>query len=627
MNTSTRLALTLAVISCFGALLVATVQRAVLSADYTALQERKATDDLQRSRERVIAELESLGSTTSDWAFWDDTYGFVQDKNPKYADINLRDTIFDTTSVEYLCMINRAGRVVFQRTQSPDGLISSEIKGFNPLDLNVNELVERAGAKPSKVELRAVINTSSGPFALSARPILTSDKAGPFAGTLIFGKYLTANDVHRVSEQLRVPFQLVTQSLVSGKVSRAGKLFSPKSAKDVYVGLVPLPNATSYESVYVKSETVPDIAAGGQAAMRWTTISLLFLAFLTALASILASLNLVTLPLAALAKGLDRAQLRTGLQIKPSLLARRDEVGTLAQALQAMVNRMDNYQQKLILSSRESGMAQVAKGILHNAGNVLNSISVSTAKLQEAVPAESAPGLSKASKMLDDLASSNDLDAERERLRKLSRYLEECDTVARERDAVLRAEIQSLAVAVECMSTVIDAHQVLSSRDYHTVEVSIDRAVDAAAGALEPALAADGIKVQTSHESIDVVTIDETRFAQIISNLLTNAGHALRKQPMEDRRIEIKTSFNKTDCTVVVEDTGVGMDAETLARIFENGFSTKGPNRGFGLHYCATTAMEMGGRLTAESDGIGRGSRFILTFPIQGDICLEQLVA
>jgi signal transduction histidine kinase len=53
-----------------------------------------------------------------------------------------------------------------------------------------------------------------------------------------------------------------------------------------------------------------------------------------------------------------------------------------------------------------------------------------------------------------------------------------------------------------------------------------------------------------------------------------------------------------------------------MTRIFAHGFTTRKTGHGFGLHSCALAARQMGGTLTAHSDGAGKGAIFTLELPI-----------
>ncbi len=64
-------------------------------------------------------------------------------------------------------------------------------------------------------------------------------------------------------------------------------------------------------------------------------------------------------------------------------------------------------------------------------------------------------------------------------------------------------------------------------------------------------------------------------------------------------------------------DNGVGIPADNLTKIFSYGFTTKEDGHGIGLHSAALTAKEMGGALTAHSDGPGKGATFTLDLPFE----------
>jgi two-component system NtrC family sensor kinase len=68
---------------------------------------------------------------------------------------------------------------------------------------------------------------------------------------------------------------------------------------------------------------------------------------------------------------------------------------------------------------------------------------------------------------------------------------------------------------------------------------------------------------------------------------------------------------------IEVRDNGVGIPPENLARIFTYGFTTREDGHGFGLHSGRRMAEDMGGSLTARSEGLGKGASFVLEFPCQ----------
>ena len=65
-----------------------------------------------------------------------------------------------------------------------------------------------------------------------------------------------------------------------------------------------------------------------------------------------------------------------------------------------------------------------------------------------------------------------------------------------------------------------------------------------------------------------------------------------------------------------IADSGVGILPQNLTRIFSHGFTTRKNGHGFGLHSSALSAKEMGGSLTAHSEGVGKGATFTLELPL-----------
>jgi two-component system, NtrC family, sensor kinase len=116
-----------------------------------------------------------------------------------------------------------------------------------------------------------------------------------------------------------------------------------------------------------------------------------------------------------------------------------------------------------------------------------------------------------------------------------------------------------------------------------------------------------------------VVRLDRARVLQILVNLISNASHALENAPGDAHQITLTVNaVAGSNLRVSVRDEGEGIPAQNLTRIFAHGFTTRKSGHGFGLHSCALAARQMGGTLTAHSDGPGRGATFTLELPIDG---------
>src|SRR6185369_8121635 len=104
---------------------------------------------------------------------------------------------------------------------------------------------------------------------------------------------------------------------------------------------------------------------------------------------------------------------------------------------------------------------------------------------------------------------------------------------------------------------------------------------------------------------------------QILVNLLRNATHACNESGRENKQITVQIATNESHVRIAVTDNGVGISPENLPRLFNHGFTTRKDGHGFGLHGGAIAASQLGGKLSAQSNGPGTGATFILELPFQ----------
>ncbi len=113
------------------------------------------------------------------------------------------------------------------------------------------------------------------------------------------------------------------------------------------------------------------------------------------------------------------------------------------------------------------------------------------------------------------------------------------------------------------------------------------------------------------------VTANVDELKQVLLNLTINALEATRT---EDGVVEIGCSRTDDNVIIEVRDNGVGMDSKTLNRVFDPFFTTRKSDGqsgvGLGLSISYAIIQQHGGRITAHSDGPGKGSRFVIKLPV-----------
>lgn len=273
--------------------------------------------------------------------------------------------------------------------------------------------------------------------------------------------------------------------------------------------------------------------------------------------------------------------------------------------------------QKMLATARQAGMAEVAASVLHNVGNVLNSVNVSAVMVGEQIAKSKLSQLTLLSHLLNEHA--NDLHqfiSEDPRGSQLPAFIKGLSDYWIVQQDTLNEEINLLIKNIEHIKNIISMQQNLSKIKKMNEVVSIEKT-------LEEALFITGIEtnhpdviIKRKFRSLHPIIIDKVKLLQILVNLLHNAKEALIESSNHPKKIKLKITCNGKDkCSILIEDNGIGIPSKNLTHIFSYGFTTKKEGHGFGLHSCALAAKEMGGTIIANSEGIGKGAQFELELP------------
>ncbi len=303
-------------------------------------------------------------------------------------------------------------------------------------------------------------------------------------------------------------------------------------------------------------------------------------------------------------------------------------VAERTQELREQVNAKDlalaelaEAQKRLIELSRISGMAEVATGVLHNVGNVLNSVNVSATIVADRLRDSRVSQIGELVHVLrnheDELGNflANDPGGQRvlPYMANLSLHLEQ------ERDQ-LGKEVSTLAQHVSHIKEIVSMQQTYARSSGIFEKVELADLIKDVLGITGPGLERHNIAIKIESEELPSIITDRHKVLQILLNLMRNAKDAVRAAGNVERKVSIRMRRASGERIVIsVADNGTGIPAENLVRIFSHGFTTKRDGHGFGLHSGALAARQLGGSLIAESDGPNMGATFTLELPIQGN--------
>jgi signal transduction histidine kinase len=273
---------------------------------------------------------------------------------------------------------------------------------------------------------------------------------------------------------------------------------------------------------------------------------------------------------------------------------------------------------QLLEISRQAGMADVATGVLHNVGNVLNSVNVSANLLAEYVGKSKGGDLTRVTALLREHARDlGDFVTTHPQGKHLTAFLEALDHhLAAEREAIVR-EVDALREKVGHIKDIVMMQQSYAMVAGVQEQLKVTELVEDSLRLSAAALDRHRIEIIRAYEDAPMINVDKHKALQILVNLVTNAKCACVDSGRTDRRTTLRVVSAEGRVKISVTDNGVGIPPENLTRVFNHGFTTRKGGHGFGLHSGALAARELGGSLTAHSDGPGRGATFTLELPLQ----------
>jgi signal transduction histidine kinase len=281
----------------------------------------------------------------------------------------------------------------------------------------------------------------------------------------------------------------------------------------------------------------------------------------------------------------------------------------------------ENTHKELMDISRRAGMAEVATGVLHNVGNVLNSVNVSATLITEKVRRSKSGNVARVAALInehiDDLGNFMTQD---EKGRKLPNYLNLLAEGINSEQQDIQTELASLRGNIEHIREIVNMQQDYARISGVKETMPVKDLVDDALKMHSGAYLRHAVQLTREYEDVPMITTDKHKVLQILVNIFHNAKYACDASGRTDKCVNVRiSSCGENRVKISVTDNGIGIPPENLNRIFTHGFTTRKTGHGFGLHSGALAAKEIGGILTAQSDGTGQGATFHLELPMSCD--------
>ena len=280
-------------------------------------------------------------------------------------------------------------------------------------------------------------------------------------------------------------------------------------------------------------------------------------------------------------------------------------------------SELEQTNKQLINASRQAGMAEVATNVIHNVGNVLNSVNTSFSQVQKLSSRANIGNLTKLATMLEENVDQPEFLQNDSRGKQIPSYLKKvAEQMSTDRVAI-EEELASTKRHLEHIRTIVAMQQQFATSSHVIEDANLTQLIEDAVAISSSSLLRHNISLVRDYEDHISVWIDQHQVMQILVNLIRNAKHACQDAGKMNAQIQISVRKLVETIQIAITDNGIGIEADSLTKLFNHGFTTKRNGHGFGLHSGANSAKAMGGSLIATSDGLGHGATFTLTLPVR----------
>lgn len=268
--------------------------------------------------------------------------------------------------------------------------------------------------------------------------------------------------------------------------------------------------------------------------------------------------------------------------------------------------------------ARQLGMAEISASVLHNVGNVLNSVNVSVGTISEKIANSHLDDLEKICSLFNehksDLGSFITTDP---RGIKSIEYLHKLSKSWHQEQANIFEEINLLNKNLITIKNIISTQQELSKTSEFEQILSISDLIEEAI-LITGLNLKNEIHIKRHYGKIQPIKTDKVKLLQIFVNLLRNAKESLLESKNPHMVVEITIlKMHSNKIKIEISDNGMGIPAKEIRRVFNYGFTTKKTGHGFGLHTSAIAMNSLGGTIKATSPGVKQGAVFHIELPIQ----------
>jgi len=586
---------------------------------FEELELATAETNIVRVERAIQNDLENLSAVVGDWAPWNDAHAYAMGENPDFPRSNLDLPTMANLGIDLLVIYDLNGEPLWRHLlHGGESVDIDKLSVLNSDDPNATKLIYHRDVG-GRVD--GLLQTALGPMQLSSRPIITSEKTGPIAGTMVMGRFFdTATrealrnrtevslNWHRIGSNALADAEL-EQRIVNAGV---GSFTFEVTNREVQAFGV-LADLFGEPLLILQANTSRQISALGSRSVNGALLFLLSAGVVVAMVTWFLLRGIIVLPLERLARHITGIRESGDLSLRLNE-SRSDEIGSLAVEFDKMTVELHEARRQLLDQSFKAGKADTAAEVLHNIRNAMTPLINGIDRLSKNF--RFASGL----RVQQATAELADSECEAERRSKLLRYIESAFNHVRKTSEDAIDDLHVASRQARQVEAILSDQERYANVAPVIESLDVDSVIEEASLVI-PDMNKPGIELQMQPD-LHAFRVQAHRvgLVQVLGNLILNAYESILRSQAKTGTIRVTGSRYDLDgkamVRLTVSDSGSGFGADVKHNIFQRGFSSKeGHQRGLGLHWCANALANMGGRISADSEGPELGAAFHVVLP------------
>jgi len=561
--------------------------RLIVLGSFLNLEAQTTRTEVERARNALHSAISKLDDSASGYATWDDTYAFVQERDPLYLEDNLADPSFPAEDINLVVIVNNGGQIAGAKAYDLSLQRGVPLPSFFLQPSAERDALFQHNTIDSSIT--GFVLLPEGPMLIASRPILTSDKQGPIRGALLMGRYLDAVLIQSLSETTHLQLAFFRPAdpqrpAETRDLQTIGSTLTAPLSQSSIAGVTLLPDLAGRPGLILRVETPRNIYTQGVATITYFTIALIAVALASLIASLLGLERMVLARVARLDARAHAIGEIGDVSLRMEAIG-NDELSRLSLSINGMLAALEHAQitreqaeearaqtQEELLRARE----QFSQMLVHDLKNPLTS-----------------------TKGYLDLLNRTNLDDDQREL------------VA----GVNRGTSNTLALVTQ----ILDVAQLTEGRlVLRREEVALEALLESCASELRPWAEMEQKEIAISVPmACPPLIADESLLRRVLVNLVSNAI----KHTPPSTAITLSAELSGANVRLVIHDTGPGIPSEIERQLFQRFAATAAvgkaqSNTGLGLAFCKLAVEAHGGLIRVESHP-GRGTRFMISIPLQ----------